>query len=83
MVRLHPHAQDRLLERGASKEEVVATVEGGESFPAKNTECTGFRRNFLFNSVWRGKHYATKQIEAYAVKEDKDWVVITIITRYF
>ncbi len=82
MVRLHPHAQDRLLERGASKEEVVATVEGGESFPAKYGR-TGFRRNFSFNSVWRGKHYATKQIEAYAVKEDKDWVVITIITRYF
>ena len=45
MVRLHPHAQDRLLERGASKEEVVATVEGGESFPAKYGR-TGFRRNF-------------------------------------
>ena len=82
MVRLHPHAQDRLLERGASKEEVVATVEGGESFPAKYGR-TGFRRNFPFNSIWRGKHYAIKQIEAYAVKEDKDWVVITIVTRYF
>lgn len=82
MVTLHPHAQDRLLERGASKEEVVATVEGGESFPAKYGR-TGFRRNFPFNSIWRGKHYAIKQIEAYAVKEDKDWVVITIVTRYF
>ncbi|MFZ3090379.1 MAG: hypothetical protein WA240_07140 [Nitrospirota bacterium] len=82
MVKFHPHAQVCLLERGASKEEVVATVEGGESFPAKYGR-TGFRRNFSFNSVWRGKHYATKQIEAYAVKEDKDWVVITIITRYF
>ncbi len=82
MVKLHPHAQDRLLERGAGKEEVVATVEGGESFPAKYGR-TGFRRNFSFNNVWRGKHYATKQIEAYAVKEDKDWVVITIVTRYF
>lgn len=82
MVMLHPYAQDRLLERGASKEEVVATVEGGESFPAKYGR-TGFRRNFPFNSIWRGKHYAIKQIEAYAVKEDKDWVVITIVTRYF
>lgn len=82
MVTLHPHAQDRLLERGASKEEVVATVEGGESFPAKYGR-TGFRRNFPFNSIWRGKHYAIKQIEAYAVKENKNWVVITIVTRYF
>jgi hypothetical protein len=33
--------------------------------------------------MWRGKHYTTKQIEAFAVKEDEGWLVITIITRYF
>ena len=35
MVRLHRHAQDRLLERGATEDEVIATVESGESFTAK------------------------------------------------
>jgi len=44
---------------------------------------TGFRRNFSFNGTWRGRHYSTKQVEAYAVKEDDDWIVITVITRYF
>ncbi|MBI2559714.1 MAG: hypothetical protein HYW14_01085 [Planctomycetes bacterium] len=82
MVKLHPHAQERLLERGAIETEVITTVEKGECFPAKYGR-TGFRRNFPFNSTWRGKHYATKQIEAYAVKEGKDWLVITIVTRYF
>lgn len=82
MVKLHPHAQERLLERGASETEVIATVEGGESFPAKYGR-TGFRRNFSHESMWRGKHYATKQVEAYAVREGVDWMVITIITRYF
>ena len=35
MVRLHPHARERMDERGATEEEVRATVEQGESFPAK------------------------------------------------
>ncbi|MEK6527486.1 MAG: DUF4258 domain-containing protein [Nitrospirota bacterium] len=82
MVRLHQHARERLTERGASETEVIRTVEKGESFSAKYGR-TGFRRNFSFNGVWRGKHYATKQIEAYAVKDGNDWVVITILTRYF
>lgn len=82
MIKLHPHAQERLPERGASETEVITTVEEGESFPAKYGR-TGFRRNFPFNSMWRGKHYATKQIEAYAVKDGEDWLVISIVTRYF
>ena len=82
VVRLHPHALERLAERGAEEHEVVETVEHGEEFPAKHGR-TGFRRNFSFDSEWRGKHYSTKQIEAYAVKEDADWLVITVITRFF
>jgi hypothetical protein len=81
-VRLHSHAIDRLGERGATEEEVVRTVLEGERFPAKFGR-TGFRRNFGFDDVWRGKHYATKQIEAIAVEEEGDWLVLTIVTKYF
>jgi hypothetical protein len=81
-VKLHQHAQDRLIERGATESEVIATVKQGETFPAKHGR-TGFRRNFPFNGLWRGKHYATKQIEAYAIKEDEGWLVITVVVRYF
>lgn len=35
-VRLHPHAVERLSERGATEAEMAATVQGGESFPAKS-----------------------------------------------
>ncbi len=80
-VRLHPHAQSRLAERGATETEVVATVTAGEQFPAKYGR-TGFRRNFAFDAEWRGRLYATKQVEAYAVPED-GWLVITVIVRYF
>lgn len=81
-IRLHPHAVDRLAERGATKDEVVATVEHGETFPAKFGR-TGFRRNFSFQGEWRRRRFATKQVEAYAVREGSEWLVITFVTRYF
>ena len=80
-VRLHPHARLRLVERGATEAEVIETVRRGERFPAKYGR-TGFRRNFPFHGVWRGRPYATKQVEAYAVEEN-GWLVITIIVRYY
>ena len=82
MVKIHHHARERMIERGANEFEIIATVEQGETFPAKYGR-TGFRRNFPFNGAWRGKHYASKQIEAYAVKENEDWLVITIIVRFY
>ncbi|MCD6506285.1 DUF4258 domain-containing protein [Candidatus Poribacteria bacterium] len=81
-IRIHPHAKERMKERGATEDEVVATIEKGECFPAKFGR-TGFRRNFSFEDRRRGKHYHTKQVEVYTVREDNEWVVITVITRYF
>ena len=81
-VRFHPHALERMEERGATLHEVEAAIEHGEQFPAKFGR-TGFRRNFPFDKEWRGRRCSTKQIEAYAVQEESDWLVITIIARYF
>jgi len=81
-VSLHPHAKARAVERGVTDAEVVATVEGGEPFSAKYGRA-GFRRNFPFNGEWGGKHYPVKQVEAYAVKEAGDWIVVTVIAKYF
>lgn len=81
-VRLHPHAVARLAERGATEAEVVATVEQGERFAAKFAR-TGFRRNLPFGGVWRGRTYAMKQVEAYAVQEAGAWLVITVIVKYY
>lgn len=80
-IRIHRHAQVRLVERGATEEEVIATVLHGETFPAKFGR-TGFRRNFAYNSTWRGRHHATKQVEAFAAPED-GWLVITVLVRFF
>ena len=81
-VILHPHAIDRLAERGATQDEVIATVLEGERFEAK-FGWTGFRRNFSYENLWRGKRYETKQVEAYAVEESGAWLVITFVTKYF
>jgi hypothetical protein len=81
-IKLHPHAKARAVERGATEAEVIATVEEGEQFPVKYGRV-GFRRNFPFDGTWGGKSYLVKQVEAYAVKEAADWVVVTVITRYF
>ncbi len=80
-VRLHPHAKERGVERGATKAEIIATVREGERFPAKYGR-TGFRRNFSFDAEWQGRSYRTKQVEVYAVEED-GWLVITVMVKYF
>lgn len=82
VVRLHPHARERLEERGATEEEVIRTVTEGEAFPAKFGRA-GFRRNFVFGGVWRGRRYETKQVEAYAVREGDGWLVLTFVAKYF
>ncbi len=71
-----------MQERGATTAEVIATVESGEQFPAKFGR-TGFRRNFVFDGTWLDREYGTKQVEAYAVKENEEWLVITVVTRYY
>jgi len=75
MVRLHRPARKRMEERGATEEEVRATVEQGEPFPAR-FERTGFQRNFRFDQHRHGQYYQTKQIQVYAVQEGPDWLVI-------
>ena len=71
-----------MVERGAADAEVLSAVQEGERFEAKYGRA-GFRRNFVFERQWQGKFYATKQVEAYAVYEGEDWLVISVIVRYF
>jgi hypothetical protein len=81
-IAIHAHARERMAERGATEAEVAETVQSGESFPAK-FERSGFRRNFGFDGVWQGKNYSIKQVEVLAARENEDWIVITVIVRYF
>ena len=81
-MKLHPHAVARMRERGASTEEVASTLADGERFAAKFGR-EGFRRNFAFDGLWRERRHHMKQIEVYAIWEDGDWLVISVIVKYF
>jgi hypothetical protein len=81
-VIVHPHALQRLTERGATESEVEITVKTGEHFIAKH-DRSGFRLNFIVNGHRNGKYFTTKQIEAYAILENETWIVITVIVKFF
>jgi hypothetical protein len=70
------------LRHPASQAEVVATVEEDERLPASFGRV-GFRRSFtFFNGTWRGRRYASKQVEAYAVEESGEGLIITVLVKY-
>jgi len=50
-VRFHPHARQRMVERGATDAEVSSAILEGERFEAKYGRA-GFRRNFVFERQW-------------------------------
>ncbi|MGA2976495.1 MAG: DUF4258 domain-containing protein [Spirochaetia bacterium] len=79
---IHPHAKERMSERGIVYQEIVEAIESGEQFAAKYGR-TGFRRNFHFGGIWRGRQYDMKQVEAYVVSEGDSYIVITALARYY
>ena len=81
-VRFHPHALQRMHERGATRLQVTNTVLTGAASPAKFGR-TRFRKTFPFNANWNSKRYSHKQIEAFAAKMSYGWFVFTIIVKYF
>jgi hypothetical protein len=82
IVRLHPHARERLIERGVTEAEAVSVVELGIRSPARFGR-TQFRHQFPFGGVWRGRRYTAKQVDVFAVEQEDGWLVITVIARYF
>ena len=76
------HAKSQMIERGASKEEVIETIYDGESVPAKHGRI-GYRKNFQYNNKWGEKFYHIKQVMPIVKKEHNKIVVITVYTFYF
>ena len=82
-VKLHPHAKERLVERGATMAEVVHTVRHGASSQAKFGR-TRFVHTFTYNRKWLGRLYSKKQLEAFAATEpDGTWLVVTVIVKFY
>jgi len=82
IVRIHPHARQRLRERGANTAQVRQTIENGRVIPAKFGR-TQFSHVFAFNATWNGKHYSSKLLDVFAAKIPGGWMVVTVIVKYF
>jgi hypothetical protein len=82
-VRIHPHAAQRLRERGATAYEATRAVRTGTRSPAKFGRVE-FVARFPFGKMWLGRKYATKQVHAIAARQGPDeWLVVTVIVKYF
>ncbi len=81
-VRLSGHAQDQLVPRGVTEEEIVETIGTATWSPAElgRLEC---RKDFAFDSEWNGQSYATKQVRPIFVEEAEEIVVVTVYSYYF
>jgi hypothetical protein len=53
-----------------------------ESGSQRSSDAKGFGGTFV-SMVFGGGNYAMKQVEAIAIFEEDDWLVITVVVRYF
>lgn len=81
-IEISRHAREQMLERGASEEEVVASIRTGIAEPARN-QRTMYRKNFQFEDTWRGRYYNVKQVAPVVATESDRLVVVTVFTYYF
>jgi len=76
------HALDQMADRGANRSEIEVAINEGEEIPAKQGR-KAFRKNFAFNSQWKGRYYEVKQVMPIVTEEPDTWIVITVYVYYF
>jgi hypothetical protein len=76
------HARQKMVDRGASENEVETAIRKGIPEPARKERLL-FRKNFSFNDDWRGKHFAVKQVAPVVSEEEDELVVVTVFVFYF
>ena len=55
------HAKQQMIERGASKKEVLDAILDGETNSVKHSRIA-YRKNFQYNGKWGRKFYHIKQV---------------------
>jgi hypothetical protein len=81
-IRLSGHAREYTALRGFSEDEVAQTI---REMPWNQTERGRLdaRKDFLFEGIWNGRRYETKQVRPVFVVEDQMITVVTVYTYYF
>jgi hypothetical protein len=82
MIVFPEHALERMEERGASRHEVRTTIREGESANARHGRME-FTYTFSFEDEWNGTTYENKELTVYAANDGGDWIVVTVICRYY
>jgi hypothetical protein len=82
LIEFSQHALDQMSDRGVTRLEVETAIREGERSPAKIGRFA-FRKNFNFQSKWKGKYYKTKQVMPIVVEESNRFVVVTVYGFYF
>ena len=75
------HAKDRMRERGASEQEVRATIRDGKRERAERARWL-YTATFLFEGMWRGRRYAERRISVIVAEEPDRDVVVTVFVFY-
>jgi hypothetical protein len=76
------HALEQMPDRGVSRDEIEAAVRSGELAPAKS-ERLSYRKNFSFNSTWKGRKYSIKQVMPDVAEGPDNITVVTVYTFFF
>ena len=79
---IHPHALQRMEERGTTSEEVLRTIKAGRISPARFGRQR-YGRTFSYGDLWRAQFYEHKHVEAYCVVDGEDIIVVTVVVKYF
>lgn len=77
-----PHSLMQLADRGTTQEEVELTIREGGQQPAKGGRWA-FRKNFSFESEWKGQYYRIKQVMPIVALEHARLVVVTVYVFFF
>ena len=81
-IRLSHHAQWRCGMRGTNETEVKKAVTHGLRRKAKKGRFE-YRLSFQYNGVWRGRHYAIKQVAPIVIEKADELLVVTVLTYFF
>ncbi len=81
-IRLSHHAREQLAFRGTTEEEIGQAIRSAP-WQAAELQRIGCRKNFLYQQMWHGKLYATKQVRPIFVEERDEIVVVTVYVYYF
>lgn len=81
-IRFSAHSLDQVPLRGATQEEVIASISSDRWLLA------GFDRlesqtDFPYNKLWNGRRYVTKRVRPIFFEEESEIVVVTVYAYFF